>query len=83
MGVEGEERRGRRERKKERETETDTKPHYITSHTTHTHLPFLPLSVVFLIFMIISDRFWPLMSVFVVAFFVCQALQPTVILKVV
>ena len=39
-----------REKEKERETETepDTEPRRITSHTTHTHLPFLPPSVVFL-----------------------------------
>ena len=48
MGVEGEEREKRKEIQKQKKTQNHTKPRYITSHTTHTHLPFFPPSVVFL-----------------------------------
>ena len=51
MGVEGEERE-KRKKERETETETDTEPHRTTlhhnTHNIHTHLPFLPPSVVFL-----------------------------------
>ena len=50
------------EEEKERETETDTEPRYITSHTTLTHLPFLQLSVVFLV---IPDNLNAYVSVYV------------------
>ena len=46
MGVEGEESE-KREKERETDTDTDTEPRHIT-HTTHTHLPFLPPSAVFL-----------------------------------
>ena len=49
MGVKGEEREKRKkEKQKQKQTQNHTEPRYITSHTTHTHLLFLPPSVVFL-----------------------------------
>ena len=48
-GIRGKEREKRKkEKEKQKQTQNHTEPRYITSHTTHTHLPFLPLSVVFL-----------------------------------
>ena len=46
MGAEGEERE-KRKKEKQAQTQNHKEPRYITSHTTHKHLPFLPLSVVF------------------------------------
>ena len=48
MGVEGEERKKKKQKEKQKQTQNHTEPRYITSHTTHTHLPFLTPSVVFL-----------------------------------